>query len=160
MKVALIAAASALAGTLVGGGVTYLSNERLENRQVAQEEARQTTASRAVARVLMVEYETEIDWLEQTVEEKAYIVSTYHERIFVSKVGLDDRKLLAGHLSEGDWAAVSKAEYYVEAVEGALQAHHGAGGFSSEEREVLERATTACNEAKQDLTPLADGSSS
>ncbi len=155
--VAVIAAVSALVGTAVGGAITYLSNEHLQTRQVAREEARQTTAARAVARILMGEYRAEYVRLGGMLAEHEYEPASYHERIFVSQLGLEDRKLLASRLTEDDWVAVAKASRDVEEVEGALEAHHGKGAIDPEERETLARARSACSVAYDDLAPLAEG---
>ncbi|HXB63919.1 MAG TPA: hypothetical protein VNV42_03475 [Solirubrobacteraceae bacterium] len=157
--VAVIAAVSALAGAAVGGAITYLSNEHLQTREVAREEARQTTAARAVARILMGEYRAEYVRMGGMLAEGEYEPASYHERVFVSQVGLEDRKLLASRLTEDDWVAVSKASRGVEEVQGALEARHGEGAIDSEERETLARARGACSVAYNDLTPLAEGHS-
>ncbi len=155
--VAVIAAVSAISGTVVGAAVSYVGNQHLQARQVAQEEARQTTAARAVARILMSEYKADDARLGGMLAEGEYDPATYRERIFVSHVGLEDRKLLAGRLTEGDWVDVSEAAQAIEEVEGELEARHGEGRIGPEEREVLERARSACTSAYTALTPLAEG---
>jgi hypothetical protein len=157
IAVAVIAAVSALVGTAVGGAISYLSNEHLQTREVAREEARQTTAARAVARILMGEYSAEHVRLGGMLAEHEYEPASYHERIFVSQLGLEDRKLLASRLSETDWVAVAKASRGIEEVEGALEAHHGEGSIDLEERETLARVSGACSVAYDDLAPLAEG---
>jgi len=157
ITVAVIAAVSALVGTAVGGAISYVSNEHLQTREVAREEARQTTAARAVARILMGEYRAEYVRLGGMLAEHEYEPASYHERVFVSQLGLEDRKLLASRLTEDDWVAVAKASRGIEEVEGALEAHRGEGQIGTEEQETLARARTACSVAYDDLTPLAEG---
>ena len=155
--VAVIAAVSALAGTVVGAAVSYLGNEHLQARQVAQEEARQTTAARAVARILMGEYSADYRRLGGMLAEREYEAESYRERVFVSHVGLEDRKLLAGRLSESDWVEVSRASRAVEEVQGDLEAHRGMGRVGVEESDTLSRARSACDAAYAALAPLAGG---
>lgn len=157
MVVAIIAAGSALLGTAVGATVTYLGNQHLQTRAIAQEEARQTTAARAVARILMSEYKAEYVRLGGMIAEGEYEIASYRERIFVSKVGQEDRKLLAGRLTENDWVAVSNASQAIEEVEGDLENHRGAGHVDPEAQDTLTRAHSACMTAYAALTPLAEG---
>lgn len=158
--VAIIAAASALSGTIVGAAVSYLGNQHLQGRQIAQEEARQTTAARAVARILMSEYRAEYVRLGGMLAEREYELASYRERVFVSQVGLEDRKLLAGRLTENDWVEVSAASRAIEEVEGDLEAHRGEGQVGPEEDDTLTRARGACMSAYGALTPLAEGKAS
>lgn len=160
VAVALVAAVSALVGTAVGAAITYLGDQHLQERQVAQEEARQTTAARAVARILMSEYKAQYRRLGGMIAESELEPASYHQRIFVSQVGVEDRKLLAGRLNEKDWTSVSTASQFVEDVEGDLETHHGEGHVDTEEQETLELARSACKTAYVALTPLAEGRAS
>ncbi|HSZ14110.1 MAG TPA: hypothetical protein VK790_08750 [Solirubrobacteraceae bacterium] len=155
--VAIIAAVSALAGTVVGAAVSYVGNQRLQEREVAQEEARQTTAARAVARILSSEYLAEYLRVRGMLAEREYDPTAYRERSFISHVGLEDRKLLAGRLTENAWMAVSGASRAVEEVEGDLEDHRGEGRVGEEEEATLARARTDCLAAYEALTPLANG---
>jgi hypothetical protein len=155
--VAIIAATSAISGTIVGAAVSYVGNQHLQARQVAQEEARQTTQARAVARILMSEYRNDFLRLGGMIAEREYEVASYRERSFMSHVGLEDRKLLAGRLTENDWLDVSAASQAIEGVEGELETHHGQGHVGPEERESLERSRAACMTAYDALIPLAEG---
>jgi hypothetical protein len=152
--VACIAAVSALAGTLVGAIVTYEGNSQLQNRQVRQEEARQDTVTRAVARLLTSEYQADIGRLVFMIEAGEYDPESYRERTFVSHIGQEDRKLLAGRLTGADWNAISRASREIEAVEANLEVHHGKGEVGHYERATLEAADTACKSAVAALTPL------
>ncbi len=155
--VAIIAAVSALAGTVVGAAVSYLGNEHLQERQVSQEEARQTAAARAVARILSSEYLADVVIARAMLAEHEYDPKAYRERAFVSHVGLEDRKLLAGRLTENAWMAVSGASRAVEEVEGDLEDHRGKGRVGEEEEPTLVRAGTDCQDAYEALAPLANG---
>jgi hypothetical protein len=155
--VAAIAALSAIAGTVVGGIVTYIGNERLQTHQVDQEEARQTTAARAVARILMSEYQADVGWIVIMTSGGEYEPTAYREHLFVSHIGAEDRKLLAGRLSEQDWLSVSAASRAIEDVQANLESHGGHGSIGAEERETLERARSACSSAYSALAPIAEG---
>jgi hypothetical protein len=155
--VAIIAALSAIGGTVVGAAVSYVGNEHLQAREIAQEEDRQTTASRAVARILMSEYAVDVTAIGQMLAEREYEAASYRNHTFVSHVGLEDRKLLAGRLTEDDWVDVSAASQAIEQVDAELEAHHGKGRIGVEERGVLESARGACESAYKALTPLAAG---
>ncbi len=155
--VACIAALSALAGTLVGAIVTYEGNRQLQNRQVHQEEARQAKDVRAIARLLMYEYEIDSDRLFYMIEDGEYNTEIYREQTFVSHVDPEDHKLLAGSLSERDWLSVARASRKLAAVQASLEVHHGRGEIGSEEHKQLEEARYASDTALTALTPLADG---
>jgi hypothetical protein len=135
-------------------------NRQLQDRQLSQEEARQTTSARAVARLLMTELRADYARLEYMISNHIYDASAYRDRSFVSQVGLEDRKLLAGHLTEEHWVDVSEASQQVEVVAGELEAHRGRGSLGLEEREILQKAQSACGTAYTALAPLAEGKSS
>jgi hypothetical protein len=157
--VATIAAVAAIAGAIVGGAVTYLGNEQLQNHQIEQEQTRQETAARAVVRLLMSEYHADGDQLVDMLGSHAYSAYSYRERTFVSHIGEEDHKLLAGNLSEQDWIKVSTASRAIEAVEADLEAHRGKGRLGIEEFEIFEQARSVCNTAYAALMPLAEGKS-
>lgn len=157
---ASIAAISALTGTAVGAFVSYEGNRQLQNRELKQEEARQTTSARAVARLLMSEYRADASALEEMISTHKYYPLAYRQRTFVSHVGQEDRKLLAGSLSEEDWVAVSEASRQIGVVAGEVEAHRGQGSLDIEEDEILEKVRSACGAAYKALTPLAEGKSS
>lgn len=155
--VAVIAATSAIAGTMVGAIVTYEGNRALQDHQTHQEEARQATAVRAVARLLRAEYHADADLLEEMRILHEYDLESYRQRKFVSHVGREDRELLAGRLSVRDWDDVAEAAQAIEAIEGDLEAHHGRGAVGVGEREEVDRALAVCEAAFTALEPLADG---
>lgn len=154
---AVIAASSAIAGTMVGAIVTYEGNRALQDRLTHQEEARQVTAARAVARLLRAEYHTDADLLEEMRILGEYDPESYRQRKFVSHIGQEDRKLLAGRLSARDWEDVAEASQAVEAIDGDLEAHHGRGPVGAGEMEEVDRALAVCHTAFTALEPLADG---
>jgi hypothetical protein len=157
LVVAIIAATSAIAGTLVGAIVTYEGDQALQNRQVEREEARQTTAARAVARLLMGEYHADSGPLEEMVTLTEYNPEIYRQRLFVSHIDQEDRKLLAGRLSEQDWTDVSEASQELESVEGYMEAHRGAGKIGPLELKEVERAFADGKAAYTALSSLAAG---
>jgi hypothetical protein len=155
--VAVIAATSALAGTLVGAIVSYEGNQQLQDRQVHREESHETTAARAIARVLMSEFIADERSLTYMTDADEYDSHSYDQHKFVSKVSEDDRKLLAGRLPESSWTALSKGDRAVQAVEAALEEHHGRGLVDADERTTLKQAEADCRQAVAALTPLAEG---
>jgi hypothetical protein len=157
---ASIAALSALTGTAVGAFVTYEGDRQLQNRELKQEEARQTTSARAVARLLSSEYQADVNALEYMITNNKYDPLAFRDRTFVSKVGQEDRKMLAGSVTERAWVAVSEASRQVQVVAGELEAHRGEGSISAEAGEILESVRAACVSAYDALTPLAEGKSS
>jgi hypothetical protein len=158
--VAIIAATAAISGTIVGAFVTYVGNRQLQDRELAQEEARQTTAARAIARLLMSEYRTDAEQLLYMASSGRYEWASYHQHTFVSHIGQEDRKLLAGHLSERDWLAVSAASREDEVVQADLEAHHGSGVTGPYEQDTIEKAQADCSAAFHALEPLVQGRSS
>ena len=160
VMVAAIAAVAAIAGTIVGAVVTYEGNKSLQNHQVKQEEARQETAARAVVRELISEYHTDADRLQLMLDVHEYDPTSYRERTFAGHLNEEDRKLLAGNLSERDWVDIAEAAQGIEAVETELELHHGRGKIGSTEGEELEAANSACKAAYTALTPVAEGKGS
>jgi hypothetical protein len=160
MVVAIVAAIAAIAGTLVGAFVTYEGDRQLQDRELAQEEARQTTAARAIARLLMTEYQVDAERLYYMASSGHYEPAAYREHTFVSRMDDEDRKLLAGHLSEHDWLAVSAAARENEVVQADLEAHQGTGTTGPYEHDTIEKAEADCSAAFRDLEPLAEGRSS
>lgn len=155
--VAVIAAVSAISGTVVGGVVTYLGNQSLQTHELSQEVARQTTAARAVARILMSDYQTDLAWLLLMTSGEQYEPASYREHVFINHIGQEDRKLLAGRLSEHEWTEISLADRDIEDVEADLEQHHGHGTIGEEGIEALQRARTACETAYDALGSLAEG---
>jgi hypothetical protein len=155
--VALIAAAAAIAGTLVGGALSYFGNQELQTRQIEREEARQTASARAVVRLLISEYHTDADRLQLMITLREYDPVSYRERTFAGHLDEEDRKLLAGNLSEHDWVDIAEAAEAVELVETELELHHGRGKVDGAELEELETARRACKTAYTLLTPIAEG---
>lgn len=151
-----IAAIAAIVGTLVGGLATYAGNQQLQNRQVAREEARATTSVRAIARLLMTEYQKDIKALDLMRGIGEYEPASYHRHTFVSSIGLEDRKLLAGRLSAQHWLSVADAAQEIETVAADLEAHHGQGALGQYEQETLKEARGACAAAFGALRPLAE----
>jgi hypothetical protein len=154
---AVIAASSAIAGTIVGAVVSYEGNRSLQNRQVQQEEARQRTTARAIVRLLMSEYHTDADRLRQMIALREYDPASYREHTFASRLSQEDRKLLAGNLSERDWVDIAEAAQAVELVQSELELHHGRGSIGAAELEELETARTVCRTAYNALVPVAEG---
>ncbi|HTR72948.1 MAG TPA: hypothetical protein VMG80_05070 [Solirubrobacteraceae bacterium] len=154
---AIIAAVSALVGTLVGGIITYETNKSLQDKQIQQEERRQRTAAEAVVRLLISEYHADADRLQQMVALEEYDPASFREHTFVSHVGQEERKLLAGNLPERDWSDVAEAAEAIEAVESELEAHHGKGAIGSDEVKELEEANSRCEAAYKALVPFAEG---
>jgi hypothetical protein len=157
VTVAIIAAVSALVGTLVGGIITYETNKSLQNKQIQQEERRQQTAAEAVVRLLISEYHADADRLQQMVALREYDLASFREHTFVSHVGQEERKLLAGNLPEKDWSDVAEAAEAIETVESELEAHHGRGAIARTEVEELEAANSVCETAYKALVPFAEG---
>ena len=155
--VPMITAAAAIIGAIVGGAVTYLGNEQLQNHQVEQEQVRQQTAARAVVRLLMSEYRTDGDQLLDMLGSHRYGMYSYRERTFVNHIDEEDRKLMAGDLTEQDWVQVSEASRAIEAVQADVEAHRGKGKVGVEEREVFELTRSLCNTAYTELAPIAEG---
>jgi hypothetical protein len=156
LAVAFITGAAGFGGALAGGYITYKSNEKVQDRQVGQEAARRADSARAVARLLMSEYHKDADRLEELAAEGMYIPALYRQRTFVSRIGLEDRKLLAGQLSEQVWIDVAGAASAIEEVEADFEAHDGKGLIGAEELETLKAARAACDKAYKALTPLAE----
>lgn len=155
--VAAIAAISAISGTVVGAVVTYKGNEQLQDRLVHQEEARETMAARAVVRLLISECEADggrLFFMKTTGE---YDSTFYVEHAFVSHIGQEERRLLAGRLSEQHWIVVAEASRQIEAVQTDLEIHHGKGTIGEEERVTFDKADSACQTAYTVLAPLAEG---
>lgn len=153
----MIAALSAIAGTVVGAVVTYKGNEQLQNRVVRQEEARAVTSARAVVRLLISECEADegrVLFMKATGE---YDSTLYLEHAFVSHISEEERRLLAGQLSEQHWIVVAEASRQIEAVRTDLEIHHGKGEIGEEEGVTFDKARSACHTAYTSLTPLADG---
>lgn len=157
---AWIPAAAAILGTLVGGFATYIGNQQLQNHQIAQEEARQTDSARAIARLLMNEYQTDLKRIAYMTAAGEYEPTSYSRHTFVTRIGLEDRKLLAGQLSARHWIKVSAAAQEIEVVAGDLESHRGRGAVGPYEHETLTEASTACSAAFEALRPLAEGVSS
>ena len=155
--VAAIAASSAVAGTLAGSLVTYVGNKALQNRQVEQEAERQQAAARAVVRLLMNEYQKDGRQLEDMTGAHAYDTYSFNERTFISKIGQEDRKLLAGNLSEKEWAAVSEAANALEAVAADVEGHRGKGRLGRLEVEIFDETERLCERAYTAVTPFAEG---
>jgi hypothetical protein len=155
--VAAIAASSAVAGTLAGSLVTYAGNKALQNRQVEQEATRQQAAARAVVRLLMSEYRKDGKQLEDMTGAGAYDTYSFNERTFVSKIGQEDRKLLAGNLSEKEWTAVSEAANALEAVAANVEVHRGKGRLGSVEVGIFDGTEKLCEQAYSAVTPFAEG---
>jgi hypothetical protein len=155
--IAIIAATAAISGTIVGAVVTYVGNRQLQDRQLQQEEARQTASTRAVARLLMSEYQIDAERLEYMIGASQYELASYREHTFVSHIGQEDRKLLASHLSEQDWIDVSAASQKLEVVAADLEAHRGNGKTGTYEHETLEEARAACSTAFDALRKLSEG---
>lgn len=157
--VATIAATAAIAGTVVGALVTFKGNEQLQSRLVRQEETRQAMAARAVVRLLMSECEVaggQLFFMKTTGE---YDPTLYHAHAFVSHIGQEERRLLAGRLSERHWLAVAEASRQIEAVQADLELHRGMGKIGEVEQETLSKANSACQAVYTALTPLAEGKS-
>lgn len=108
----------------------------------------------------MSEYQTDADRLVYMTDSGEYDPESYRERTFVSHIGQEDRKLLAGRLSENDWLAVSKASREIEVVQANLEVHHGSGEVGHYEHASLEDAHSACKAAFVALIPLAEGNAS
>lgn len=157
VTVAIIAAIAALAGSLIGGGITYLTEKSVQNRQIEQEERRERIAAEAVVRLLIAEYHTDADRLQQMIALREYDSASFREHTFVSRVGQEERKLLAGKLPEKDWSDVAEAADAIETVESELEAHHGRGQIRKAEAEELEAASSVCETAYKALTPVAEG---
>ncbi len=157
IAVAVIAGLSAIGGAAVGGFATYKIDKAMQDQQVHEEEVRQTTAARAIARLMMSEYEDDADQLRYMIGTREYAPASYHARTFVSHIGQEDRKLLAGRLSEKEWQDLSEAAHEVEVVEADMEIHSGRGPVGEEERETFKRARAACDVAAEALGPLAQG---
>jgi hypothetical protein len=157
VTVAIIAAVAALAGSLIGGGITYLTDKSVQNKQIEQEETRERIAAEAVVRLLISEYRTDADRLQQMITLREYDLASLREHTFVSRVGQEERKLLAGNLPEKDWSDVAEAEAAIETVESELETHHGRGQIGTAEAEELETANSVCKTAYKALTPVAEG---
>jgi hypothetical protein len=155
--VAIIAAIAALAGSLIGGGITYLNDKSVQNKQIEQEERRESIAAEAVVRLLISEYHTDADRLQQMIALREYDLASFREHTFVTRVGQEERKLLAGNLPEKDWSDVAEAADAIETVENELEAHHGRGHIGTAEAEELEAASSVCETAYRALTPVAEG---
>lgn len=157
MTVAIIAAVAALAGSLVGGGITYLTDKSVQDKQIEQEERRERVAAEAVVRLLVSEYHNDADRLQQMITLREYDLASLHEHTFISRVGQEERKLLAGNLPEKDWSDVAEAADAIETVESELEAHHGGGRIGTAEAEELEAASSVCEAAYKVLVPVAEG---
>lgn len=157
VTVAIIAAVAALAGSLIGGGITYLTDKSVQNKQIQQEEGRERIAAEAVVRLLISEYHTDGDRLQQMIALHEYDLASFREHTFVSRVGQEERKLLAGNLPETDWSDVAEATEAIETVENELETHHGRGQIGRAEAAELEAASSVCETAYKALTPVAEG---
>jgi hypothetical protein len=157
VTVAIIAAVAALAGSLIGGGITYLTDQSVQNKQIEQEEGRERVAAEAVVRLLISEYHTDADRLQQMIALREYDLASFREHTFVSRVGQEERKLLAGNLPEKDWSDVAEAADAIETIESELEAHDGRGRIGTAEAEELEAASSVCETAYKALTPVAEG---
>ena len=156
-NVAIIAATAAILGTLTGGFATYLGNRLLQERQLNREEAQQTAAVRGVARLLKLEYLTDINRLLEMTAGEEYSPEIYRKRVFVSRITPEDRKLLARRLAEREWTAVANAEQWIERVETELELHHGRGTVGPFEEKTLQEAEAACKAAVGALAVLSRG---
>jgi hypothetical protein len=157
VTVAIIAAVAALTGSLIGGGMTYLTDKSVQNKQIEQEERRERIAAEAVVRLLISEYHIDADRLQQMIALHEYDLASFREHTFVSRVGQEERKLLAGNLPEKDWSDVAEAANAIETVESELEAHHGRGQIETAEAEELETASSVCKTAYKALTSVAEG---
>lgn len=157
MKVAIIAAVSAIVGTLAGGLITYETNKALQDKQIKQEEKRQQTTAKAIVRLLISEYHTDADRLRQMITLHEYDRASYSQHKFVSHIGQEERQLLAGNLPESDWSDIADASEAIETVESELEAHHGKGPIGPTEVEELEAANSECETAYKALVPFAEG---
>ncbi len=155
--VAIIAATSAIVGTLAGGLVGYETNKSLQDRQIQQEERRQQTAAKAVVRLLITQYEADANRLRQMITLHEYDQASYSEHKFVSRIGQEERKLLAGNLPERDWSDVAAASEAIEVVQTELEVHHGRGRIGAAELEELETTDSTCETAFKALIPFANG---
>lgn len=161
--VATIAAVAAIAGTIVGAAVTYVGNRQLQDRQLRQEEARESVPLRASARLLQLEYRVDFDELKSIFERVTYMAASgefgqiSHEGTLVSRISEEDRKLLAGRLSLPAWQAVVQAEISLANVERILRRAHSKGAAIAPQREQLKLAYQACDNAYEALMPLVEG---
>jgi surface antigen len=160
IKAAFIAAVAAFGGTIVGGVVAYLSSHDLQVQQMHREQAREAIAARAVARLMTSELDRQQGWLALMTAEKEFMPTPYRQHVFVSQIDQSDRKLVAGSVSEANWTTVAVAARAAEDVQIDLETHRGRGDIGGEESQDFERATKRVEEAKQAMTPLAEGKTS
>lgn len=149
-RIALITAAAAVLGALVGGGATYLSSKSVLDRQLGREERREHERARGVARV----------YAEQDIDAAAILAGAklrqqwpvQSERVYFELPALEDRRLVEGRLSLKSAAAVTTGDTVVRAVTVELQTRSGqplgpsGNALLSEYEASLTRAAEALGE--------------
>jgi hypothetical protein len=146
---ALVAALFGLAGTVVGGGITYLTNKSLQDQQVAQETARDRILTAGAAKLAISRYDQLLGDLKQ-MESGGYV---FVPSQLPPEADAGDQAAIVVSVSETKLLALARADDDVRTIMRFLRAQSG-DRVSSDLVGVLKQDTPDIERAIAILDPL------
>ena len=153
-SIAMLSAAAALLGTIVGGVLTYETQQKLQDRELARQDRRDAVVARAAARLERDRLEVVAGQVDAMLVDKHYVVIRSGLQ---SELSIDDRKLIAGRVDARAWQVVSEADLFLKLVAERLQHEPDGHAISIETQHFLGQASVSVHHADATLKPLADG---
>jgi hypothetical protein len=153
-SIAMLSAAAALLGTLVGGLLTYETQQRLQDRQLARQDRRDAVVARAAARLERDRLEVVAGEVDAMLQDKHYVVIRSGLQ---SELSIDDRKLIAGRVDAKGWRIVTEADLFLKLVAERLQHAPDGRSISRATQRFLSQASASVHQADATLEALADG---
>jgi hypothetical protein len=151
---ALAPTAGPLLGTIVGGVLTYETQQKLQDRELARQDRRDAVVARAAARLERDRLEVVAGQVDAMLADKHYVVIRTGLQ---SELSIDDRKLIAGRVDARAWQVVSEADLFLKPVAERLQHEPDGHAISIETQHFLGQASVSVHHADAPLKALADG---
>jgi hypothetical protein len=151
-SIAMLSAGAALLGTLVGGLLTYETQQRLQDRQLARQDRRDAVVARAAARLERDRLEIVAGQVDAMLRDGHYVVI---RGPLQSELSVDDRKLIAGRVDAKAWQIVSEADLFLKLVAERLQDAPDGHSISAATQHFLTQASARVHRADATLKTLA-----
>jgi tRNA(Met) C34 N-acetyltransferase TmcA len=149
---ALIAALAGLGGTVVGGGITYLTNKSLENQQLHQQQLQEAMVTRTDAKLAISRYE---DFLVSVrTMEQIQLIETPAE-LPQLPADASDQAAIVGAVSEKELTTLAAADSQVRSTTELVRLEEN-DPLTNLDRGVLQSDVTVINSAIAVLTPIAE----
>ena len=145
----LVAAVFGLLGTVVGGGITYLTNKSLQDRQTAEQSAQRRVATEGAAKLAISRYDQFLQDLQQMESDHILVVPSQ----LPPPADAGNQAAIVVDVSEANLLALARADDDIQTIRGFLRAQTG-DVVSSDLLSVLRQDTPDIKQAIVILEPL------